>query len=86
MLTRRELAAELLKTVATIAHAHVDVDVPEHDDLRLRLRSDGGAEPALLVAARFADKPGWRILKVESEGGQLFTLWLTVESDEGQPT
>jgi hypothetical protein len=85
MPTRQELAAELLKTAEAVGHPHVEMDVPEHDDLRLRLMSDDGPRWALEVAAGFSRTDGWRIREVSSQGGQLFILWLTVERDEGRP-
>ncbi|GAA1960852.1 hypothetical protein [Kitasatospora viridis] len=82
-----ELRAELLKDAETIGHPHVELHTPEHPELslRLRLRSDDGPQWALESAAAFSRVGGWHIREVSSEGGQTFTIWLTVEKAAGRP-
>jgi hypothetical protein len=83
MATRSELAAELLDTLARISRAHVEMTVPEHEDLRLCLKSDAGAVWALEAAGRFPKDSVWKVRSVSSSlDGRFFHLHLTVEKEE----
>ena len=80
MPTQEELKAELQHRATDLFRSgSADATAIEHD--RLRIDADTPAQ-ALDIARQFAERfPAWQVSDVSSQGGQQFTLWLTVHKD-----